>query len=56
MWVDPKNQLALVILVERFDMSGPEQKEFYAAFMKSAIERYGRAVDGETPHDVEEEK
>ena len=46
MWVDPHNGLALVLLVERFDMTGPEQKEFYSAFMKAAIEKYGRAAVG----------
>jgi CubicO group peptidase (beta-lactamase class C family) len=42
MWIDPQNGLALVIVVERFDMTGPEQKEFYGAFLKAAIEKYGR--------------
>jgi len=41
MWVDPKNQLVMVLLVERFDMSGEEQKELYSSFMKAAIERFG---------------
>lgn len=36
----------MVILVERFDMTGPEQKEFYGAFLKAAIEKYGRAAVG----------
>lgn len=43
MWIDPKNGLALVILVERFDMTGEEQKVFYGSFMKAAIEKYGKA-------------
>ena len=43
MWVDPKNELAMVILVERFDMTGPEQKEMYGSFMKAAVEKYGKA-------------
>ena len=42
MWVDPKNGLAMVILVERFDMTGPEQKEMYGSIMKAAIERFGK--------------
>jgi CubicO group peptidase (beta-lactamase class C family) len=41
MWIDPQNGLAMVILVERFDMTGPEQKEFYGAFLKAAIAQYG---------------
>ena len=43
MWVDPKNGLAMVILVERFDMTGAEQKEMYGSFMKAAIEKYGKS-------------
>ena len=43
MWVDPKNQLAMVILVERFDMTGEEQKVFYGSFMKATIEKFGKA-------------
>jgi CubicO group peptidase (beta-lactamase class C family) len=42
MWVDPGHGLAMVILVERFDMSGPEQKELYGSFMKAAIEKFGK--------------
>jgi CubicO group peptidase (beta-lactamase class C family) len=42
MWVDPQNGLALVILVERFDMTGEEQKVFYGSFLKAAIAQYGR--------------
>jgi CubicO group peptidase (beta-lactamase class C family) len=44
MWVDPKNQLAMVILVERFDMSGDEQKVMYGLFMKAAVAAYGKAA------------
>jgi hypothetical protein len=43
MWVDPHNHLAIVLLVERFDMSGEEQKLMYGAVMKAAIAHYGRS-------------
>ena len=43
MWIDPKNELAMVILVERFDMPGDKQKVMYGSFMKAAIEKYGQA-------------
>lgn len=43
MWVDPAKGLAMVILVERFDMPGAEQKEMYGSFAKAAISAYGRA-------------
>jgi CubicO group peptidase (beta-lactamase class C family) len=42
MWVDPKNQLVMVLLVERFDMTGEQQKQLYPAFMRAAIEHFGK--------------
>jgi CubicO group peptidase (beta-lactamase class C family) len=44
MWVDPHNQLVLVILVEHMDMPGNQQKEMYGGFMKAAIERFGKST------------
>lgn len=41
MWVDPINGLAIVLLVERFDMTGPEQNLMYGPVMKAAIAKYG---------------
>ena len=43
MWIDPKNEIAMVILVERFDMTGEEQKIMYGGFMKTAVAAYGKA-------------
>lgn len=42
MWIDPKNELAMVILVERFDMTGEEQKIMYGGFMKAAVAAFGK--------------
>jgi hypothetical protein len=42
MWVDPKNQLVMVLLVERMDVSGERQKELYPAFMRAMIEHFGK--------------
>ena len=42
MWIDPKSGLVMVILVERFDMTGDEQKVMYGGFMKAAVANYGR--------------
>jgi CubicO group peptidase (beta-lactamase class C family) len=42
MWIDPTNQLVMVILVERFDMTGEEQKVMYGGFMKAAVTAYGK--------------
>ncbi len=43
MWVDPRNGLVMVTLVERFDMTGDEQKVMYGSFMKTAVEKFGAA-------------
>jgi CubicO group peptidase (beta-lactamase class C family) len=43
MWIDPKNGLAMVILVERFDMPGDQQKVMYGGFMKVAVGKFGTA-------------
>lgn len=42
MWIDPKNGLVLVVLVERFDMTGAEQKIFYGSILKSAVAKFGK--------------
>ena len=44
MWIDPKNGLVMVILVERFDMPGDQQKVMYGGFMKAAVEKFGAAA------------
>jgi len=44
MWIDPKNGLAMVILVERGDMPGDQQKVMYGDFMKAAVAKYGTSV------------
>ncbi|MFT5499778.1 MAG: CubicO group peptidase (beta-lactamase class C family) [Kiritimatiellia bacterium] len=41
MWIDPDNGLAMIILVERFDMNGEEQKQLYGPFMKAAVTAFG---------------
>jgi CubicO group peptidase (beta-lactamase class C family) len=43
MWIDPKNGLAMVLLVERFDMPGDQQKVMYGGFMKAAVAKFGAA-------------
>jgi CubicO group peptidase (beta-lactamase class C family) len=40
MWIDPHNELAMVILVERFDMPGDQQKVMYGGVMRAAIQSY----------------
>ncbi len=41
MWIAPAHGLAMVILVERFDMPGDQQKAMYGGFMKAAVEAFG---------------
>jgi len=41
MWIDPASGLAFVILVERFDMPGDQQKLLYGGVMRAAITSYG---------------
>jgi hypothetical protein len=36
--------LAMIILVERFDMTGEEQKIMYGDFMKTAVQAYGKTA------------
>lgn len=43
MWIDPKNDIAMVLLVERFDMPGDEQKEMYGSVFGAAVKRFGKA-------------
>jgi CubicO group peptidase (beta-lactamase class C family) len=41
MWIDPKRGLATIILVERMDMTGDEQKQLYGSVLRAAIQAYG---------------
>lgn len=43
MWIDPKNGIATIVLIERFDMTGEEQNELYSSILKTAIATYGKA-------------
>ena len=41
-WIDPANGLAMVILFERFDMPGDQQKVMYGGFMKVAVAKVAK--------------
>jgi len=41
MWVDPKNQLVMVLMVQSMDMTGPQSNELYNSFLKAAVEKFG---------------
>ncbi len=49
MWIDPKNRLAMVLLVERMDMSGEQQKVMYADFMKAAVAKHANPAPPPAP-------
>lgn len=42
MWIDPTNQLVMVLLMERMDLPGKDQDKLYTAFLKAAIQTYGK--------------
>jgi CubicO group peptidase (beta-lactamase class C family) len=42
MWIDPQNQLVLVLMVQCWELTGAQQNELYGSFMKAAVEKYGR--------------
>ena len=46
MWIDPHNELAMVILVEHFNMPGDQQKVLYGGVMKAAIGTFGTRGTG----------
>jgi CubicO group peptidase (beta-lactamase class C family) len=44
LWIDPKNGIAMIVLIERFDMTGKEQNEFYSSFLKTAVATFGKVA------------
>ncbi|EDY20392.1 beta-lactamase [Chthoniobacter flavus Ellin428] len=42
MWVDPVHQLAMVALLQRMDMSGEQQKDFYGSVFRAMVEKWGK--------------
>lgn len=42
MWIDPTHQLVMVALLQRFDMTGEQQKEFYGSIFHAMIEKFSR--------------
>ena len=42
MWVDPTNQIVMVLMVQSWDMTGPQSKELYNSFFKTAVEKFGK--------------
>jgi CubicO group peptidase (beta-lactamase class C family) len=49
MWIDPKNRLAMVLLVERMDMPGEQQKVMYGDFLKTAVAKYANPAPAPVP-------
>jgi CubicO group peptidase (beta-lactamase class C family) len=42
MWIDPKNQLVMVAMLQRWDMTGEQQKEFYGSVFRTMVEKFGK--------------
>lgn len=42
MWVDPTHQLVMVAMLQRMDMTGEQQKDFYGSVFRAAVERFGK--------------
>jgi CubicO group peptidase (beta-lactamase class C family) len=48
MWIDPQHDLALVLLVQLWELRPEDQKELYSTFLKTAVEKYGSPLRGQT--------
>jgi len=48
MWIDPQNQLVMVLMVQCSELNNPQQRDLYAAYHKQAIARYGKASAQDT--------
>jgi CubicO group peptidase (beta-lactamase class C family) len=42
MWIDPRNQLVMVLMVQCWDLTHGQQADLYAAYRQQAIARYGK--------------
>jgi CubicO group peptidase (beta-lactamase class C family) len=42
MWVDPKNGLAMVVMVQNFDIDPEAHKRMHREFLKAATEKFGK--------------
>jgi len=43
MWVDPRDNLVLILMTAKWDLKGEEQKAINTAFFKTAIDKYSEA-------------
>jgi CubicO group peptidase (beta-lactamase class C family) len=43
MWIDPQNQLVMVLMVQCWDLTHKQQTDLYTAYRQQAITRYGKA-------------
>jgi CubicO group peptidase (beta-lactamase class C family) len=42
MWIDPAHQIVMVVLLQRMDMNGAQQKEYYGSVFRAMVEKFGR--------------
>jgi CubicO group peptidase (beta-lactamase class C family) len=43
LWIDPKNGLAMVLLIESWDLRGKDHENVAGAFFKTAVAKFGKA-------------
>ncbi|HEY5313923.1 MAG TPA: serine hydrolase domain-containing protein [Pirellulales bacterium] len=42
MWIDPPNQIAMILMVQCAELSSQQLNDLYAAYQKQAVSRYGQ--------------
>ncbi len=43
MWIDPENQIAMVLMVQNSDLNSKQLQELYLAYQKQAVARFSKA-------------
>jgi CubicO group peptidase (beta-lactamase class C family) len=44
MWIDPQNQLVMVLMVQCLELTHEQQNDLYSAYRQQAIARYGKSA------------
>jgi CubicO group peptidase (beta-lactamase class C family) len=43
MWIDPQNQIAMILMIQNEDLNSKQLHEIYVAYQRQAIARFGKA-------------
>lgn len=43
MWIDPQNELVMVLMVQGWELSHDQQTDLYATYRQQAIARHGKS-------------